>query len=62
MGVVSAVIELLDLNFPKANKAMLKRLYWQQIIKISDQFESIDGSGMTQADVLAHGCHTATAN
>ncbi|RKG41807.1 MULTISPECIES: NUDIX domain-containing protein [Acinetobacter] len=33
--------ELLDLNFPKANKAMLKRLYWQQIIKISDQLSQL---------------------
>ena len=27
--------ELLDLNFPKANKAMVKRLYWHPQIKIS---------------------------
>lgn len=28
--------QLLDLNFPKANKAMLQRLYWPHQIKISD--------------------------
>lgn len=33
--------ELLSLNFPKANKAMLKRLYWQKRIKISDQLSDL---------------------
>ncbi|MGE8539985.1 MAG: NUDIX domain-containing protein [Acinetobacter sp.] len=33
--------ELLDLNFPKANKAMLKRLHWQRQIKISDDLTAL---------------------
>ncbi|WP_353143245.1 NUDIX domain-containing protein [Acinetobacter pragensis] len=33
--------QLLDLNFPKANKAMLKRLYWQRYIKISDDLSAL---------------------
>ena len=31
--------ELLNLNFPKANDAILKRLQWKKWIKITDQFE-----------------------
>lgn len=33
--------ELQDLNFPKANQAILKRLHFAPVIKISDQFELI---------------------
>lgn len=33
--------ELRDLNFPKANKAMVKRLYWQQQIKVSDDLSQL---------------------
>lgn len=32
--------ELLNLNFPKANQAMIQRLYWPHQIKISDQLET----------------------
>ena len=33
--------ELLDLNFPKANRAMLQRLYWQPYIKVSAELGDI---------------------
>ncbi len=33
--------ELLNLNFPKANLAMIQRLYWPHQIKISDQLETL---------------------
>ncbi|TCB51444.1 NUDIX domain-containing protein [Acinetobacter sp. ANC 4779] len=34
--------ELLSLNFPKANQAMIKRLYWEHQIKISDQLSALE--------------------
>ncbi|MEG2919588.1 MAG: thiamine phosphate synthase [Acinetobacter sp.] len=33
--------ELLSLNFPKANQAMIQRLYWAHQIKISDQLDGL---------------------
>lgn len=33
---------LLDLNFPKANTAILQRLYWKNYIKISDQITDVE--------------------
>lgn len=34
--------ELLNLNFPKANAAMLQRLYWKKHIKISEQISDLE--------------------
>ena len=34
--------QLLGLNFPKANKAMLKRLHWQHQIKISSDLSAVE--------------------
>lgn len=34
--------ELLDLNFPKANQSMIKRLTWRQYIKISDDLNDLN--------------------
>ena len=40
--------QLLDLNFPKANKAMLQRLAWARSIKISANLEMLDSLQGTQ--------------
>ncbi|NNH01520.1 thiamine phosphate synthase [Acinetobacter sp. ANC 5414] len=34
--------ELLSLNFPKANQAMIKRLHWAHQIKISDRLDTLN--------------------
>jgi 8-oxo-dGTP diphosphatase len=34
--------QLLDLNFPKANTAIVKKLYWQKFIKITDDFSALN--------------------
>lgn len=34
--------QLLDLNFPKANTAIVKRLYWQRFIKISHDLSNLN--------------------
>ena len=34
--------ELLNLNFPKANQAMIKRLHWAHQIKISDRLDTLN--------------------
>lgn len=58
--------QLLDLNFPKANKAMLKRLHWPHQIKIADDLSILSElndqqllywrveSGQEQVIALAH--------
>ena len=43
--------ELLSLNFPKANQAMIKRLYWAHQIKISDQLSALN---QLQSDQLMY--------
>src|SRR5690606_1763149 len=43
--------ELLNLNFPKANQAMIKRLYWAHQIKISDQLSALN---QLQSDQLMY--------
>lgn len=34
--------QLLELNFPSANKNMIERLYWQSMIKISDSIADLE--------------------
>lgn len=36
--------QLLHLNFPKANKDIIKRLYWPHLIKISDTLSTVESS------------------
>jgi 8-oxo-dGTP diphosphatase len=36
--------QLLHLNFPKANKDIIKRLYWPHLIKISNMLTPVEGS------------------
>ena len=40
--------ELLSLNFPKANQAMIKRLHWAHQIKISDRLNALDALKLDQ--------------
>lgn len=40
--------ELLSLNFPKANQAMIKRLHWAHQIKISDGLNALDALKLDQ--------------
>src|SRR5690606_15283890 len=40
--------ELLSLNFPKANQAMIKRLHWAHQIKISDRLSALDALKLDQ--------------
>ncbi|MFX7152117.1 dGTP triphosphohydrolase, partial [Acinetobacter baumannii] len=36
--------QLLHLNFPKANKDIIKRLYWPHLIKISNTLSTVESS------------------
>ncbi|TCB59151.1 thiamine phosphate synthase [Acinetobacter terrae] len=40
--------ELLSLNFPKANQAMIKRLHWAHQIKISDRLDTLNQLNLDQ--------------